>query len=97
MSLGNRLKKAESLINGIGIDNRVFINAYKRYYSGLDDGESITSLLSLKAGSVNGLSRFEANILALSELDKEAKLKDGVFRTKLGKSGRYVDEGILHV
>ena len=97
MSIASRLKKAESAFTEMGVDDRSYIDAYKRYYVGLDEGESINALPTLKTWPTRGLNRFEANVLALSELDKEAKLKGEVFRAKLGRNGRYVDEAILHV
>jgi len=92
MSLGSRLKKAESTITEIGIDDRIYIDAYKRYWAGLDDGESINALPLLKTWPTKGLNRAEANVLALSELDKEARLKGKTFRPKLGKNGPCVNQ-----
>jgi hypothetical protein len=97
MSICSRLKKAESTVTEIGIDDRIYIDAYKRYYAGLDDGESINALPPLPMRPTKSLNFAEANILALSELDKAAQLKGRAFRAKLGKNGRYVDGVIPHV
>jgi hypothetical protein len=69
MSLGSRLKKAESVITEIGCDDESYIRAYMSYYRG--DGGKALEKLPLYKKSPEAKAEFCIN--ALSRIDNENK------------------------
>lgn len=95
MSLGNRIRKAESTLGGIGFDFENYKEAQKKYFRGLDNGEASSKLPPLPKNAPYNFC--ETTVISLHELEKEARLSGKLFRAKLGMNGPYVDESYPHV
>jgi hypothetical protein len=72
MSLGSRLKKAESFIFNIGFDDQTYIDAYMSYYRG--DGGKALAKLPLHKKSPGERAAFCVN--ALSRIDNEKRISE---------------------
>jgi hypothetical protein len=69
MSLGSRLKKAESVITEIGCDDESYIRAYMSYYRG-DGGKELEKLPLFKKSPE---AKAEFCINALSRIDNDER------------------------
>jgi hypothetical protein len=91
----SRIKKVEKILGENKPSDRLYIEAYKKFYAGIDNGESINALPPLPMKPIRGVLNFAtAAVLALSELKNESSINGETFIAKMGKSGKCIDDGI---
>jgi hypothetical protein len=87
--LASRLRKAEEQTGVDGSDARLYIEAYKKYLRGDDNGEAVQALPPYNP-SKKGLTLTEVLIFAMHEVKKEARLEGKELVLRFGADGSTV-------